>query len=41
MPTGALPRRRGAVFCLFCNIDMRDNKSISEKIGENKRKTKR
>lgn len=36
MPTGALPRRRGAVFCLFCKIDMGDNKSISEKIGENK-----
>lgn len=36
MPTGALPRRRGAVFCLFCKIDMGDNKSISEKMGENK-----
>lgn len=36
MPTGALPRRRGAGFCLFCKIDMGDNKSISEKMGENK-----
>ena len=36
MPTGALPRRRGAVFCLFCKIDMGDNKSIIEKTGENK-----
>ena len=36
MPTGALPRRRGAVFYLFCKIDMGDNKSISEEMGENK-----
>lgn len=36
MPTGALPRRRGAVFCLFCKIDMGDNKSMAEKTGENK-----
>ena len=36
MPTGALPRRRGAVFCLFCKIDIGDNKSMSEKTGENK-----
>lgn len=36
MPECALPRRRGAVFCLFCKIDMGDNKSISEKTGENK-----
>ena len=36
MPTGALPRRRGAVFCLFCKIEIGDNKSISEKTGENK-----
>ena len=36
MPTGALPPRRGAVFCLFCKIDMGDNKSMAEKTGENK-----
>lgn len=36
MPTGALPRRRGAVSCLFCKIDMGDNKRMSEKTGENK-----
>lgn len=36
MPTGALPRRRGAVFCLFCKIDMGDNKSMAEKTGGNK-----
>ena len=28
--------RQGAVFLLFCKIDMGDNKSMSEKTGENK-----
>lgn len=36
MPTGALPPAGGAPFCLFCKIEMGDNKSMSEKTGENK-----
>lgn len=37
MPTGALPPIGGApFFCLFCKIDMGDNRSMAEKTGENK-----
>lgn len=35
MPTGALPPPAGRrFFCLFCKIDMGDNKSMAEKTGE-------
>ena len=36
MPERALPPPAGRRFFLFCKIDMGDNRSMSEKKGENK-----
>ena len=38
MPECALPPPAGRRFFAFCKIDMGDNKSMSEKTGENESK---